>query len=56
MIGAGQVQQDTATTVILNSANGVQRFGVNGPVPEGQADVEVVLEEDGMEDGEKGKN
>ena len=52
MIEAGHVQQDSESTVILNSASGVLRFCQDGLVPNNQADIEVDFEGEGMEDGD----
>ena len=31
MINAGHIQQDSQNTIVLNSANGEQRFAINVP-------------------------
>ena len=41
MINAGHIQQDSQNTIILNAANGEQRFGINVPQPDVQVDFDV---------------
>ena len=51
LMDAGHMQQDSQNTVLLNTANGIQRFGTVGQEPE----VQIDFEDDGtggdMEDG-----
>ena len=55
MLDSGVVQQDAPNTVVLNTANGVQRFSLAGQEYEVQIYFDAGLNADGMEESDQKK-
>ena len=55
MLDSGAVQQDSSNTVVLNTANGVQRFSLAGQEAEVHIDFDAGLEADSMEESDQKK-
>ena len=51
MMESGHLQQDGNHTVLLNAANGVQRFDIDVPKTDIQIDFDVVPVDEGNQDG-----